>query len=471
MKTEYLSSKSSVWQRFTASKSYFGDEVMNACASKILSFELAALITVKFLQKGLVKRTSTALNELAHLPPRDFCYLALTKVSRSFAVVIQKLSPELRDAVCVFYLVLRGLDTIEDDMAVDVGVKVPLLTSFYEKLDLQEGWSVDGIGYKDEKSLLQSFNLVIEMYQSLKPSCRSVISRITKEMGAGMAKFAGSHIVSIDTTEQYDEYCHYVAGLVGIGLTDLFQMSGLEDRKQLAKPSTLTRANSMGLFLQKTNIIRDYLEDMTDGRTWWPEDIWSNHASELEWFSKNPDAQKSVNCLNEMVCNALQLLPHCLDYMELISDPHSFQFCAVPQVMAIATLAKLYNNKKVFRGVVKIRKGLSAKLMIKTQTYSDFQAVIHDCSQDIVQKMDRASVCSSETEPEYVRRTRKMLEEVMARTAPAKQICDFSVSSTSGKSLSHSVARVFFFVLLSIIFFVMFSEFMPFGDLPRTATQ
>ena len=30
----------------------------------------------------------------------------------------------------------------------------------------------------------------------------------------------------------------------------------------------LERANSMGLFLQKTNIIRDYREDMDDGRTW-----------------------------------------------------------------------------------------------------------------------------------------------------------------------------------------------------------
>ena len=25
----------------------------------------------------------------------------------------------------------------------------------------------------------------------------------------------------------------------------------------------------MGLFLQKTNIIRDYLEDLEDGRTWY----------------------------------------------------------------------------------------------------------------------------------------------------------------------------------------------------------
>lgn len=35
---------------------------------------------------------------------------------------------------------------------------------------------------------------------------------------------------------------------------------------------------SMGLFLQKTNIIRDYLEDYVDGRAFWPQDVWKKYA-------------------------------------------------------------------------------------------------------------------------------------------------------------------------------------------------
>ena len=49
-------------------------------------------------------------------------------------MVIQSLPTELRDAVCLFYLVLRALDTVEDDMAVSVDVKVPLLRVFHEKI-------------------------------------------------------------------------------------------------------------------------------------------------------------------------------------------------------------------------------------------------------------------------------------------------------------------------------------------------
>ncbi len=55
-------------------------------------------------------RRSQCAFELARLP------LSVCQVSRSFAVVIQQLPQELQDPVCIFYLVLRGLDSVEDDM-------------------------------------------------------------------------------------------------------------------------------------------------------------------------------------------------------------------------------------------------------------------------------------------------------------------------------------------------------------------
>ena len=47
-------------------------------------------------------------------------------------MVIQQLPSKLRDAICIFYLVLRGLDTVEDDMAIPEAVKVPELLRFHE---------------------------------------------------------------------------------------------------------------------------------------------------------------------------------------------------------------------------------------------------------------------------------------------------------------------------------------------------
>ena len=64
--------------------------------------------------------------------------------------------------------------------------------------------------------------------------------------------------------------------------------------------------------------------------------------------------------LNHMVADALRHAPRCLEYMAQLEDPQVFAFCAIPQVMAIATLAMCYNNGKVFEGVVKMRRGQTA---------------------------------------------------------------------------------------------------------------
>ena len=76
-------------------------------------------------------------------------------------------------------------------------------------------------------------------------------------MGEGMAVFCeGKRVV---TMQDFDLYTHYVAGLVGIGLTGLFQDSGLEDR--LIGDDIPVISNQMGLFLQKINILKDFLAD------------------------------------------------------------------------------------------------------------------------------------------------------------------------------------------------------------------
>lgn len=77
----------------------------------------------------------------------------------------------------------------------------------------------------------------------------------------------------METIKDYDLYCHYVAGLVGEGLTKLMVLAKFSDNS-LADDG-FKKSDSMGLFLQKTNIIRDYHEDLEDGRSFWPKEIWS----------------------------------------------------------------------------------------------------------------------------------------------------------------------------------------------------
>jgi farnesyl-diphosphate farnesyltransferase len=316
--------------------------------------EVVALLKLRYARANAVHLpTSPELSEDVR-----WCYDMLNKTSRSFAFVIEELGPELRDVICVFYLTLRALDTVEDDMSLPLDVKIPTLVQFHEKM-YQPGWNFS-CGEKDEKTLIENFNILIQVFLSLRPKYQAVIKDITKRMGAGMAEFCQRPVV---TRKDYDLYCHYVAGLVGIGLSQLFAVSGVESEWFASAEDA---SNSMGLFLQKTNITRDYLEDICQvpPRIFWPRDIWSKYSDKLDNFKKIEYAPKAIQCLNDMVTDALVHAPICLDYMSRLTNKKVFNFCAIPQVMAIATLSLCYNNYGVFTGVVKIRRGQTAKIML-----------------------------------------------------------------------------------------------------------
>mmetsp|Transcript_25712 Transcript_25712/g.43085 ORF Transcript_25712/g.43085 Transcript_25712/m.43085 type:complete len:469 (-) Transcript_25712:309-1715(-) len=309
--------------------------------------------------------------KLAKKAPKNkslaFCYEILNNVSRSFAIVIQSLSEELRDAVCVFYLVLRALDTVEDDMAIEEATKIPMLLKFYEKCVDRSFVMECGTG--EYKRLMKEYPLVVDAFLQLKPEYQKVIEQITKEMGEGMAEFIPKEVV---TTEEYNQYCHYVAGLVGIGLSKLFAASELETEELLEMDDV---ADAMGKFLQKTNIIRDYLEDIDEEpapRMFWPKEIWGEYAEKLEDFKDPANADAALQCLNHLITDALHHLPDCFAYMAKLDSPSVFQFCAIPQVMAIATLSECYNNHKVFTNVVKIRRGLSARICLEVTDMGKF---------------------------------------------------------------------------------------------------
>ncbi|KAL8686487.1 MAG: hypothetical protein Q9218_007071 [Villophora microphyllina] len=292
------------------------------------------------------------------------CYDFLDKTSRSFSAVIQELHPELLVPITLFYLILRGLDTIEDDMTIPIDEKTSLLREFYQNTE-KEGWSFNGNG-PDEKDreLLVQFHYVTEEYLKVKPVYREIINDITHQMGDGMADYckrAAEGKAGVDTIKDYDMYCYYVAGLVGNGLTRLFVESGL------ANPALKERQHlqtSMGLFLQKTNIIRDIREDWDDKRRFWPREIWSKYVEDFDDLFKPENREAAMNCSSEMVLNSLSHADECLFYLAGLKEQSVFNFAAIPQSMAIATLALVFRNPDIFQKNVKITKGTACQAML-----------------------------------------------------------------------------------------------------------
>lgn len=296
-------------------------------------------------------------------PELKECFKYLKMTSRSFAAVIQELHPELLVPVCLFYLILRGLDTIEDDMTISMDEKEPLLRDFENSI-YKEGWNYKGNGPNEkDRELCVHFDVVVAEFRKIKEPYQVIIADITKRMGNGMADYAKKTVddqFRVETTEQYYEYCHYVAGLVGEGLTRLFVEAGL------ANPTLLQRTDlheSMGQFLQQTNIIRDIREDHDDKRYFWPRDVWSKHVDNFEDLFKPEFKDQALACSSEMVLLALKRADDCLFYLAGIREQSVFNFCAIPQAMAISTLELCFQNPAIFEKNVKITKGLACKLM------------------------------------------------------------------------------------------------------------
>lgn len=104
--------------------------------------------------------------------------------------------------------------------------------------------------------------------------------------------------------------------------------------------------------------------------------------------------------------------------------------------MAIATLSKVYNNTGVFKGVVKIRKGLSCKMMISA---TDMEST----SQYFYVFADKMRSKAPSRDPNY-KKMLKLIEEVQ-RVAPFNGIL-----SPSGLENLHQFS--WFVVLLCVCY-------------------
>lgn len=251
-------------------------------------------------------------------------------------------------------------------MSIALDEKDPLLRDFHNIID-RDGWTYNGNGPQEkDRDLLVKFHYVITEFKKLKPQYQEIIKDATKRMGNGMADYARNaehNINGVNTIKDYEMYCHYVAGLVGEGLTRLFVEGDLATPALLERPEL---HESMGQFLQQVNVIRDIKEDWDDKRRFWPKEVWAKYVDNFEDLFKPENQEKAMNCSSEMILMALQHATDCLFYLAGIKDQSVFNFCAIPQSMAIATLECCFRNPDIFKKNVKITKGQACRLMIES---------------------------------------------------------------------------------------------------------
>lgn len=242
----------------------------------------------------------------------------LKETSRTFYIPITLLGSTLRKTVGSAYLCMRAIDEIEDHETMDSETKQYLLRSTSQLL--KEGF--------DD----QAYRELVQPYQAMLPEVtlrlgdwitvcpKGIVDRVlasTSEMAEGMADWVMKNW-QIQTKEDLDNYTYYVAGLVGLMLSDIWKWhDNTETDSELAI--------AYGRGLQAVNILRNQEEDMAERGVRFFPDGWKRDDM-FHYAAENLEAAKL--------------------YMKDIKNKKILLFCKIPLSLANKTLEAMRQGRE-----------------------------------------------------------------------------------------------------------------------------
>jgi farnesyl-diphosphate farnesyltransferase len=233
---------------------------------------------------------------------------SLINQSRSFSIPILKLDERFRTPIMVEYNLNKTIDTIEDSTDLQADEKIQLIKTFQHYLEegrlsteVQE--RMLEVTPQEEAFVFKNYQATINLYSTLSDDEKSLANKWTGEMAQGMCAFLKK---PINTSADLNEYCYYVAGTVGLYLTNLLKLKGSNITDEIFENLAINSV-SFGLFQQKLNIIRDYEEDkITKKKSFWPQ----------SYFEKEKD---KVKILNRMCFDVLKNdIPRAIEYFKFL---------------------------------------------------------------------------------------------------------------------------------------------------------
>jgi len=275
----------------------------------------------------------------------------LPAVSRTFALTIPELPPALRTSVTNAYLLCRIADTIEDDPALSPSASLLYLQRFVAVL---YGHESAGLLAKDltpqlsnqtleaEHELVANMERIVRVTNRLDGQQRLAIQRCVEVMCGGMHKFQQTaSLRGVPRQTDMDDYCYYVAGVVGQMLTELF--CGHSPKAALQRTGLHELDVSFAQGLQMTNILKDIWEDRARGACWLPQEVFSRHGLDLGQIEAGSTDARFDAAMRELVGVAHAHLRNALSFTLLIpeDEPGIRRFCLWALGLAILTLRKI----------------------------------------------------------------------------------------------------------------------------------
>ncbi len=312
-------------------------------------------------ESAMSKLTSTPNSDRIDLVPRklwlnddDFQSEMLEGVSRTFALTIPQLPAELCRLVSNAYLLCRIVDTIEDEPVLSGAQKNSFCQQFLrtfnsarnaESFSRQLCASLSSQTPHAEHELIRNVPRVIRITRSFSEPQREALQRCVRTMAKGMGQFqlrGEKH--GLQGLEDLDQYCYYVAGVVGQMLTRLFCLHSPEITKN--HDALMALAVSFGQGLQMTNILKDVWEDYQHGSCWLPQKIFADEEFDLRDLNTARSRHGFERGVQRLVGIAHRHLRNALTYTLLIPKQETGirNFCLWAIGLAVLTLRKINNH-------------------------------------------------------------------------------------------------------------------------------
>src|SRR5271168_3890087 len=301
----------------------------------------------------------------------------LPHVSRTFALTIPQLPEGLRSAVTCACLLCRIADTIEDEPALSPPETLAFLQRFSAVLagqgeparlaqDIER--RVASRTLATERDLVSNMERVIRVMGRLNEPQRAAIRRCVELMCSGMPRFQfTASLRGLPQSSDLDDYCYYVAGVVGEMLTDLFCDHSPDIARH--RPALSALAASFAQGLQMTNILKDVWEDRSRGACWLPQDVFSRHGVDLARLSSESPGTGFDAGISELIGVAHAHLRNALDYTLLIpaKEQGIRRFCLWAIGLAVLTLRRIAHHPGYTAGAqVKIRRSAVSMTLVLT---------------------------------------------------------------------------------------------------------
>ncbi len=174
-----------------------------------------------------------------------------------------------------------------------------------------------------------------------------------REMARGMAETVQRELLGeglhLETMEDLERYCYYVAGTVGHLLTSLYALDRASVTPEV-EAELRRREVAFGLGLQVTNIIKGVTDDIARGVSYLPLCLFRQAGITIDTLLSRPDDPRGRAVISGLVDWTLLKLDEALEYTLTlpVKETDLRLFCGLPLAFAVRTLSLALQSDMVF---------------------------------------------------------------------------------------------------------------------------